>query len=295
MSKIGFYIALPLLYFISILPFSLFYLLSDLLYLLIYKVVGYRKKVVYENLKNSFPQKSHKELKEIEKKFFHYLCDLVLETLKTLTISKKEALRRCAFNENAVAIFKQLNDEKKSCILVMGHFGNWEWAGSSFSLLNSQQLYVIYHPLSNKYFDKLMYNMRSRFGTKLYPMKDTMREMIRNRHEINATAFIADQTPSPEGAYWTTFLNQDTPVFWGTEKIAQKLNYPVLYATVNRKKRGYYEVDVEYLVHNPKDTKEGEISELHTRKLEKDIIAQPEIWLWSHRRWKYRRTLTTQN
>lgn len=295
MSKIGFYIALPLLYFISILPFSLFYLLSDLLYLLIYKVVGYREKVVYENLKNSFPEKSHKELKEIEKKFFHYLCDLVLETLKTLTISKKEALRRCAFNENAIAIFKQLNDEKKSCILVMGHFGNWEWAGSSFSLLNSQQLYVIYHPLSNKYFDKLMYNMRSRFGTKLYAMKDTMREMIRNRHEINATAFIADQTPSPEGAYWTTFLNQDTPVFWGTEKIAQKLNYPVLYATVNRKKRGYYEVNVEYLVKNPKDTNEGEISELHTRKLEKDIIAQPEIWLWSHRRWKYKRTLTIQN
>ena len=295
MSKIGFYIALPLLYFISILPFSLFYLLSDILYLLIYKVVGYRKKVVYENLKNSFPEKSHKELKEIEKKFFHYLCDLVLETLKTLTISKKEALRRCAFNENAIAIFKQLNDEKKSCILVMGHFGNWEWAGSSFSLLNSQQLYVIYHPLSNKYFDKLMYNMRSRFGTKLYAMKDTMREMIRNRHEINATAFIADQTPSPEGAYWTTFLNQDTPVFWGTEKIAQKLNYPVLYATVNRKKRGYYEVNVEYLVKNPKDTNEGEISELHTRKLEKDIIAQPEIWLWSHRRWKYKRTITAQN
>ena len=295
MSKIGFYIALPLLYFISILPFSLFYLLSDLLYLLIYKVVGYREKVVYENLKNSFPEKSHKELKEIEKKFFHYLCDLVLETLKTLTISKKEALRRCAFNENAIAIFKQLNDEKKSCILVMGHFGNWEWAGSSFSLLNSQQLYVIYHPLSNKYFDKLMYNMRSRFGTKLYAMKDTMREMIRNRHEINATAFIADQTPSPEVAYWTTFLNQDTPVFWGTEKIAQKLNYPVLYATVNRKKRGYYEVNVEYLVKNPKDTNEGEISELHTRKLEKDIIAQPEIWLWSHRRWKYKRTLTIQN
>ena len=295
MSKIGFYIALPLLYFISILPFSLFYFLSDLLYLLIYKVVGYRRKVVYENLKNSFPEKSQKELKEIEKKFFQYLCDLVLETLKTLTISKKEALRRCAFNENAIAIFKQLNDEKKSCILVMGHFGNWEWAGSSFSLLNSQQLYVIYHPLSNKYFDKLMYNMRSRFGTKLYAMKDTMREMIRNRHEINATAFIADQTPSPEGAYWTTFLNQDTPVFWGTEKIAQKLNYPVLYATVNRKKRGYYEVNVEYLVKNPKDTNEGEISELHTRKLEKDIMAQPEIWLWSHRRWKYKRTLTAQN
>lgn len=290
MSKIGFYITLPLFYFISILPFRLFYLLSDIIYILLYRIIGYRKKVVYENLKNSFPQKTHQELKEIEKEFYHYLCDLFLETLKTLTISKKEAIKRCRFNEKALAIFKQLNEEKKSCILVMGHFGNWEWAGSSFSLLNSQQLYVIYHPLSNKYFDKLMYNMRSRFGTKLYAMKDTMREMIRNRHEINATAFIADQTPSPEGAYWTTFLNQDTPVFWGTEKIAQKLNYPVLYATVNRKKRGYYEVNVEYLVHDPKDTKEGEISELHTRKLEKDIIAQPEVWLWSHRRWKHKKT-----
>jgi KDO2-lipid IV(A) lauroyltransferase len=134
-----------------------------------------------------------------------------------------------------------------------------------------------------------MYDMRSRFGTKLYAMKDTMREMIKNRHEINTTAFIADQTPSPEGAYWTTFLNQDTPVFWGTEKIAQKLNYPVVYVTVNRVKRGYYEVNTEYLVKEPKNTKEGEISELHTKKLEQDIISQPEIWLWSHRRWKHKR------
>ena len=171
----------------------------------------------------------------------------------------------------------------------MGHYGNWEWAGNTFSIMKSQQLYVIYHPLSNKHFDKLMYNMRTRFGTKLYAMKDTMREMIRNRNEVNITAFIADQTPSPEGAYWTTFLNQDTPVFWGTEKIAQKLNYPVIYVTVNRVKRGFYEVNTEYLVMEPKNTKEGEISELHTRKLEKDIIAQPEIWLWSHRRWKYKR------
>lgn len=289
MSSIAFYIALPLLYFISILPFPIFYLVSDGVYFLLYRVIGYRKKVVYENLKNSFPEKTHEELKLIEKKFYHYLCDLFLETLKTLTISKEEAIKRCSFNDNTKRIFKELYDEKKSCILVMGHYGNWEWAGNSFSLINPQQLYVIYHPLSNKHFDKLMYDMRSRFGTKLYAMKDTMREMIKNRHEINTTAFIADQTPSPEGAYWTTFLNQDTPVFWGTEKIAQKLNYPVVYVTVKRVKRGYYEVNTEYLVKEPKNTKEGEISELHTRKLEQDIIAQPEIWLWSHRRWKHKR------
>jgi KDO2-lipid IV(A) lauroyltransferase len=290
MSKIGFYIALPLFYIISLLPFPIFYLLSDGICFLLYRIIGYRKTVVYDNLKNSFPEKTQEELKEIERKFYHYLCDLFLETLKTLTISKKEAIKRCSLNENTKTIFNQLHDKKQSCILVMGHYGNWEWAGNSFSLLNPQQLYVIYHPLSNKHFDKLMYDMRSRFGTKLYAMKDTLREMIRNRNEINATAFIADQTPSPEGAYWTTFLNQDTPVFWGTEKIAQKLNYPVVYVTVNLLKRGYYEVNAEYLVTEPKNTSEGEISELHTRKLEMDIIAQPEIWLWSHRRWKYKRT-----
>lgn len=289
MSTIGFYLALPFLYLISILPFSLFYLVSDGIYIILYRVIGYRKKVVYENLKNSFPEKTHEELKKIEKQFYHYLVDLFLETLKTLTISKKEAVKRCKLSPKAVALFNDLYAQKQSCILVMGHFGNWEWAGNTFSLINKQQLYVIYHPLTNKHFDKLMYDMRTRFGSKLYAMKDTMRGMISNRNEINATAFIADQTPSPENAYWTTFLNQDTPVFWGTEKIAQKLNYPVVYVTINRVRRGYYEVNAEILVDEPKNTKEGEISELHTRQLEKDIKAQPEIWLWSHRRWKHKR------
>lgn len=289
MSTILYYCVLPLLYLISILPFPVFYLFSDFVYFLLYRVIGYRKKVVYENLKNSFPTKSHEELKQIEKAFYHYLCDLFLETLKTLTISKEEAIKRCKYSPQTKAIFDDLVEKKQSCIIVMGHFGNWEWAGNSFSLQGKQQLYVIYHPLSNKNVDKLMYDMRSRFGTKLYAMKDTMREMIRNRNEVNATAFIADQTPAPESAYWTTFLNQDTPVFWGTEKIAQKLNYPIVYVTISKVKRGFYTVNSEILVSEPKNTKEGEISELHTRKLEKDILAQPEIWLWSHRRWKHKR------
>ncbi len=254
-----------------------------------YHVAGYRKKVVRQNLKNSFPEKTPEELKILERKFYRYLCDLFLETFKTLTISRKQANKRLRFSDETIALFKKLNDEKKSCILVMGHFGNWEWAGNTFALVCEQQLYVIYHPLSNKYFNKLIYNMRTRFGTKLYAMKDTIREMIRNRNEINATAFIADQTPPPAMAYWTTFMNQETPVFWGTEKIASKLNFPIVYVTVNREKRGHYIVSTELLVNEPKQTKEGEISELHTRKLERDIIKQPEIWLWSHRRWKHKR------
>lgn len=289
MGAIFFYIGLPFIYLVSILPFPVFYLVSDFFFLILYYVLGYRKKVVYTNLKNSFPEKSHVELKKIEKQFYGYLCDMFLETFKTLTISKEEAVKRCAFTKQTTDIFNKLNEEKKSCIIVMGHYGNWEWAGNAFSLMCKQQLYVIYHPLSSKQFGDLMYKTRTRFGTKLYAMKDTMREMIKNRHEINATAFIADQTPPPEGAYWTTFMHQDTPVFVGTEKIAQKLNFPVVYVTVSRIKRGYYEVNSEILVSEPKNTKEGEISEMHTKKLESDINKQPEIWLWSHRRWKHKR------
>lgn len=291
MGAILFYCLLPFLYLISLLPFPVFYLFSDFIYFLLYRVVGYRKKVVFENLKNSFPEKSHYELKKIEKDFYRYLCDLFLETIKTLTISRSEAVKRCKFNTKTTLLFNELANENQSCIIVMGHYGNWEWAGNSFSLQCKQQLYVIYHPLSNKYFDKLMYDLRTRFGTKLYAMKDTMREMIRNKNEVNATAFIADQTPSPDSAYWTTFMNQDTPVFWGTEKIAQKLNYPIVYITIKKIKRGYYEVDSELLINEPKNTSLGEISELHTRKLESDIITQPSIWLWSHRRWKHKKNV----
>lgn len=291
MGAILFYCLLPFLYLISLLPFPVFYLFSDFIYFLLYRVVGYRKKVVFENLKNSFPEKSYNELKKIEKDFYRYLCDLFLETIKTLTISRNEAVKRCKFNAKTTLVFNELANKNQSCIIVMGHYGNWEWAGNSFSLQCKQQLYVIYHPLSNKYFDKLMYDLRTRFGTKLYAMKDTMREMIRNKNEVNATAFIADQTPSPDSAYWTTFMNQDTPVFWGTEKIAQKLNYPIVYITIKKIKRGYYEVDSELLINEPKNTSLGEISELHTRKLESDIITQPSIWLWSHRRWKHKKNV----
>jgi KDO2-lipid IV(A) lauroyltransferase len=244
---------------------------------------------VLENLRNSFPEKSDEEIKVICKRFYKYLCDLFLETFKTLTISKQKMQQHCYFNPKAKELLDTLAAENKSTILVMGHLGNWEWAGNTVSLQLKQQLYVIYHPISNKYFDWLMYKMRTRFGTKLIAMKDTFREMLENRGELNMTAFIADQTPAPEGAYWTTFLNQDTPVFRGSELIARKINYPVVYATVKRVKRGYYEMFVDLLSEVPKSTSDGEISELHTRRLERDIIAQPEVWLWSHRRWKHKR------
>ncbi len=294
MAAILYYCVIPFIYLISLLPFRVLYIVSDGVYVLLFYVLGYRKQVVYQNLRNAFPRKTEKEIKAIGKRYYKYLCDLFLETFKTLTIGREKMLKHCYFNPAAAALFKKLAAEDRSFILVMGHLGNWEWAGNTFSMMCRHQLYVIYHPLRNKYFDGLMYRMRTRFGTKLIAMKDTFREMLAQRNELNATAFIADQTPSPQNAYWTTFLHQDTPVFKGTEVIAKKIGYPVVYTRVKRVKRGYYEIEAEMLVDDPKATAENEISELHTRRLEKDIIDQPEVWLWSHRRWKHKRETETK-
>lgn len=291
MKALIYYIFIPLIYLISILPFWLLYIVSDILNFIIFSIFGYRKEVISTNLKNSFPDKSTEEIKTIHKKFNRFICDLTLETIKTLTMSNKQAKKRCSFDEASLKLLNQLHADKKKVIFVLGHFGNWEIAGAGMSAQAKQQLYVIYHPLSNTYFDRLIIKMRTRSGTKLISMKDTFRTMIslRKSDEISATAFIADQTPSKDNAYWTTFLNQDTPVFWGPEVIASKLNYPIVYISLKQEKRGYYKMTAEVLVENPKDTTKGEITELHTKRLEKDIIKQPEIWLWSHRRWKHKR------
>jgi KDO2-lipid IV(A) lauroyltransferase len=296
MGLIGYYCLLPFIYGLSVLPFPLLYLLSDALYLLLFRLLQYRKRVVMQNLRASFPHSSEAELQATCKAYYHHLCDLFLETFKTLTISKAAMLRHCSFSPATVALFARLATEKRSVILVMGHQGNWEWAGNTFSILCKQQLYVIYHPLANPHFNQLMYKMRTRFGTKLIAMQDTLREMLKNRSALSATAFIADQAPQPATAQWLTFLHQDTPVSRGTEKIAQKMNVPVVYVSVVKVKRGYYRVDATMLCTTPADTVEGEITVSHTRKLEADIKAQPATWLWSHRRWKHKRpAFTIQN
>jgi len=287
MSAILYYLTLPFLYLASYLPFRVLYLLSDLFYVLIYRVFGYRKKVVTENLKNSFPEKSADEIEKIRSDFYRYLCDLSLETIKTLSISPS-ALKK-HFKSGDISAFEHYYKNNQSVILVMGHLGSWEMGGAYFSLLPIHQLYVIYHPLANKHFDRLFYRMRTRSGTKLYAMKDTFRGMIKNRKEVTATAFIADQTPAADNAHWMTFLNQDTAVFKGTETIARKLDYPVIYLSVIREKRGQYMISSELLVEHPQELSENEVTEMHTKRLEQDIINHPETWLWSHRRWKHKR------
>ena len=284
-----YFIALPFIYLISLLPFPILYLLSDFVYFILFYCIGYRKKVILNNLRNAFPEKSDAEINVIFKSFYHYLCDLIFEVLKVTTISKETMLKRCKFDPDSLAIFQKYADEGKSVILVMGHLGNWEWAGHPFSILCKQQLNVIYHPLKSKYFEALMLGMRGRFGTRMIPMKTAFKEMIAHRNDLTATVFIADQTPMPENAYWTKFLNQDTPIFKGTEIIARKMNLPIVYSYIKKEKRGYYTMYASILTDDPAATADGEISEMHTRRLEQDIIANPDTWLWSHRRWKYKR------
>lgn len=282
-----YYIFYAIMYVLTLMPFWLMYKISDICFLIIYYGLKYRKKVVIENLTNSFPEKSQEEINKICIDFYRYFVDFMLETFKTLSMSKKQSMKRCTFDPASFDMLEKLYKENKDVILVLGHYGNWEVAGTSFSSQCSLQLYVIYKPLSNKYFDRLIYQMRSRWGTRLIPMRETYPEMKKLKNTRSITAFIADQTAKPENAYWTTFLNQQTPVFWGTERLAKKLSYPVVYMTIKRIKRGYYKIFTEMLFENPENTAEGEISEAHTRKLEKDILEQPEIWLWTHRRWKY--------
>ncbi|MFN4083385.1 MAG: lysophospholipid acyltransferase family protein [Bacteroidia bacterium] len=288
MQAFFYYLSLPFIYLIAILPMPLLYGLSNLFYVLMYYVIGYRKNVVFTNLKNSFPDKNNNEIHLIAKKFYKYLCDLMLETFKTLVFSKKQAIRAFEIDAKTIDMINDYAAKNQSLIFVAGHHGNWEWSGNALAQQYKGVLYIIYHKLSNKYFDRFMYNMRSRFGTKLIEMNDVPKAMLKNKNHVSATGFISDQTPSSVNAYWLWFLNQPTPVFKGTELLAKKFNYPVIYFSVRRIARGKYKCTGHLLCAEPKLTADGEITRLHTKALEDDIKIQPEIWLWSHRRWKHK-------
>ncbi|MBV6406149.1 MAG: lysophospholipid acyltransferase family protein [Flavobacteriales bacterium] len=287
MGALGYYLSLPFIHGVSRLPMPLLQLLSDAVFVLVFHVLRYRRAVVRTNLRNSFPERDAAALARIERDFYRWFCDLTLETLKTLTITP--ALVRRLVRTEGEDVLRRHFEAGRSVIIVMGHWGNWELGGARFSQMGLHPLKVIYHPLQEPHFDRLIARMRTRLGNGLYPMADVMRCMVRDRHLVTATAFIADQTPPPERAYWTTFLNQDTPVFRGTESIARKLGRPVVYCGIEREARGRYVMRFEDLVPEPSATPEGLITEAHTRRLEQDIRRMPATWLWTHRRWKHRR------
>ncbi len=276
-----------LLSIVAALPLSILYLFSDGLYYLLYYVLRYRLEIVSTNLRNAFPEKSRLERKEIAKKYYRYLADLIVETIKMKSISKKEIMERM-FLINPELILHYF-EKGQSIILVTGHYGNWEWGIPRMSLISNHPSLIIYKPLSNKGFEEIFNKMRTRFGGIMVPMKNTLRKLIEFQNKSHASVFLGDQTPTLGGSdYYMEFLNQPTLVFKGIEKIAQKTNYPIVYCHIDRVKRGYYQAKFTTLVENPIETMENEITLLHTKFLEKIIEKKPELWLWSHKRWKHK-------
>jgi len=288
MDAIGYYLFLGINWVITLLPLRILYIFSDILFLFLYYFPSYRRKVVDTNLRNSFPEKSKEEIKSIEKKFYRHLADLFIETLKLTHMSDEEQKRR--FTYSNLDVIDKLREEKRDIIAVLGHYGNWEWP-TLLPFYLKYKIVIIYKPLQNKYFNKLINSFRSRHGIVLTPMSQVIREILNAKKDnINTlSVFLADQTPiKSEIRYWTTFLNQDTPVYIGTEKIASKYDMAIVYFHIEKIKRGYYNLKIDLLFDHTMDLPANAITEAHVRKLEEIIREKPEYWLWTHRRWKHK-------
>jgi KDO2-lipid IV(A) lauroyltransferase len=286
-----FYILYAFVWLIAWIPLPVLYIISDIICPVVYYIVRYRRGVVRLNIAKSFPDKSEKERRTIERRFYRFFCDLFIETMYEMHISEKEILRRMTFG-NLKEILEQ-NAKKKSVMIMTAHYGNWEWT-LAFALF-SPETYPsnpIYKRLRNEKFDKLIHKLRARYGAKLIEKNDLLRVMFRlqKENEVGNFWMISDQTPNGRNIhFWTPFLHQDTPTLTGTEQLARKFDYPVFYAEINRVKRGYYHCEFIPITLEPKKTAEFEITEKYMNLLEKSIEAHPEFWLWSHRRWKYQR------
>lgn len=273
---------------ISLLPFPVLYLFSDLLYVVLYHLVGFRKEVVIRNIRKSFPHLSHKEHIAIMKKFYVHLCDVIVETFKSFTISKYEISRRMVLQNPE--LLNSYYKQNKSLILAGGHYNNWEWIATGIDQQIDHHSIAIYKTLSNKFFDEKMRSTRGKFGLDMISTKRVAEVLESKKDELTATIFAIDQSPSnPKKAYWMTFLNQDTACLYGTEKYAKELNSPVLYGVVTKVKRGFYTFCFKVVTDMPQDTPTGWITEATNKLLEDDIKLAPEFWLWTHKRWKHKR------
>jgi KDO2-lipid IV(A) lauroyltransferase len=277
------YLILKLVFFF--IPTPLIYLFSDFLSFILYHVIKYRRKVVFENLQNSFPDKSVQELNKISRQFYSNLTDTILETLLIPSLTKKQFTQKVIQKNPELPLYYLTKGQ--SIIVLTGHQCNWEWLLLSSCMISDYTIDAIYRPLKSKQSDSFFLKLRSRFGANLIPMKDTLRSIIRRKDITRTIAMVADQTPpGGEIQYWTKFLNQDTPFFVGADKIARTTSFPVLYLSMKRIRRGYYETRFELLAEAPFPEEKFSVVERYVKALEKTIIDAPSDWLWSHKRWK---------
>jgi len=287
-ERIGTYLTLVLSYFFNLLPKFILYRFADVFYLILFYVVRYRRKIVYKNLKNSFPKKSEKEINAIAKKFYHHLSDTFTENCALLTMSQKRVQKFIQIEDSE--LFRDQYDKHKDIIGITGHYGNWEMF-LILPLLSKHEVLGVYKPLNNKHFDRAFYKMRTKFGARPVTMHDTYKTVLQHKQENKLTllGLIADQRPHKKaGNYWTTFMNQDTAVYLGPEKFAKKLNASVVFLYLKKIKRGKYIFKSKLLFDESKNVEEHKITETHLRLLENMIKERPELWLWSHNRWKHK-------
>ena len=289
MKTVLYYLAVSVLFVLNKLPFCIVYLISDILYFLVYYLARDRRRIVRENLVKSFPEKDIKEIKKIERKFYAALCDYFVEAVKYYGMSEKQIRKRMVFTglEDAYRML----DEGRSCVCYMGHFFNWEYITSLPLHFNLNETVVgdIYHPLENKRFDKLVKTMRNQYGAESITMANTLRRIMQLTKENQKflIGFIADQVPTWESInHWLDFLHRDTPVFTGTEKIARRTHAAVFFVRMRRVKRGYYAAHFELFTEDASKTPEFEPTNKYYEMIEEEIRQFPETWLWTHNRWK---------
>lgn len=273
-------------YLVSILPFSVLYFFSNTLYVTVYHIFKYRRKIVRLNLENSFPNKSHAKIIEIEKGFYKHFCDITFEAIKILTIRKKVIKKR--FGIKNIELVEQVYLQKKDITLYTAHYGNWEWL-SFLPLFMNHQGITLYQKLSNNYFDQLMRLIRSRFGAYCIESKNGYKTIIKIKQQniLSLNCLIGDQSPGKNASkHWVTFLNRETAFLIGADRIAKKLNHTILFPLFKKLKRGKYQIEFILIEKDEKQLNSHDIIDKYARILENSINSSPEMWLWSHNRWK---------
>lgn len=289
MQFIIFVLAYPFLWLVSILPFRIFYFLSDFIYFLVYHIIGYRKKVVRANLALAFPNLNKEQRLQIEKKSYQHMCDMFLEMIKTMTISSEEINRRFVITN--IELVQKYERENKSIMLLASHYASWEWLIAMNQKISYQGIGV-YKKLANKYFDKLVRDIRSKYNTKLVSTRDTIPLIAHNQQQgiLSMYGLASDQSPKADRIFhWQSFMGVEVPVHTGAEMLAKKYDLNVIFAKVKKVKRGYYEATLIPLSEDPQSVPDFEITSAFIQEVEKQIHEAPEYYFWTHKRWKHRR------
>lgn len=288
--NLTYYIVFGLWYAASLLPLRMLYVISDLMYYPLYYIFRYRREIVRKNLNGSFPEKPTKEIVRIEKQFYHFFCDYMVETIKLFTLSKEQMMRRMTFGGVDHIVEAMQKEDKNLCFVYLGHYGNWEWIASlPYWCPEGVGCAQIYHPLKNKAFDSLFLRVRRQFGGQCIGMKETLRRLVEMKRDKRKCiiGFISDQSPKWNSIHhWCDFLNRETPVFIGTERLGKQLDALIYYADVKRTRRGYYHCEFKPMSLHAKEVPDYELTDRFTHLLEEMIKNNPHLWLWTHKRWK---------